>query len=85
MWRIKSRSRRSNVKESLVTVNVLVLIDKDKLMIYNKTELNIFEIGALRGLIGKLGVKPTRSRRCNGEQPAICHWKGDFLGRRRKR
>jgi hypothetical protein len=54
-------------KESLVTVTVLVLIDKDKLMIYNKTKFNIFTIGALRGLIGKLGEKPTRSRHCNEE------------------
>ncbi len=30
-------------------------------------KLHRFEIGARKGLIGKSGVKPARSRHCNGE------------------
>ena len=34
---------------------------------------------SLRGLIGKFGVMPTRSRHCNGEQVRRCHW--EFPGK----
>ncbi len=36
--------------------------------IYNSRQLNIIEIGARKGLIGKTGVIPARSRHCKGEQ-----------------
>ena len=47
-----------------------ILLDNVKKMVYfiSIGKLNIVGVGALRGLIGKFGVMPTRSRHCNGEQ-----------------
>ncbi len=43
--------------------------------------MNIVGIGALRGLIGKSGVMPARSRHCNGEQSRRYATGANALGR----
>ena len=51
-------------------------VDKEKKECYYKkhyhdSKFNIVEIGARKGLIGKSGVTPARSRHCNEEQTHI--------------
>lgn len=60
-----------------------ILLDNAFKMVYFIVigKLNIVGIGALRGLIGKFGVMPTRSRHCNGEQFHDCATEMKILGR----
>jgi len=44
-------------------------------------QLNILEIGACEGLIGKIGEIPTRSRHCNEEQTHMYATEMQILGR----
>ncbi len=64
-----------------MTEEFIYVILKTKLFIELIENFIVLEIGALRGLIGKSGVIPARSRHCNGKQTQVCATETLCLGK----